>query len=279
MGIRVIRPMTNGQRDMSYLDGKELTTKKPRVPSLLRSGKKVTGRSRGTISIRHRGGGTRSKYRVVDFSGKDKLGIWGKVTEIEYDPSRTAYIALVNFEDGDKRYVLAWKGIRVGNRVITDLKTKPKKGYRMQLKNIPEGFSMFNIEIKKNRGGRVARAAGQSAKLVSVQKDYVQIQFSSGEIRLVRGDCFATIGEVCNEEHSLVRIGKAGRVRHMGRRPQVRGKAMNPNDHPHGGGEAGNSIGMKYPKTPWGAHALGVKTRKTKASSKFIVRSRHRAQK
>lgn len=280
MGIRVLKPNTNAQRGMSYLDNVDITAKKPSVKSLLKRGKKVTGRNNGKISIRHRGGGTRRQYRKVDFNGTDKLGIPAKIVAIEYDPNRTVNIALLVFADGEKRYVLAWKGAKVGQTIVTDIKAKATDGNRMQLDNIPVGFSVFNLEVKLNKGGQFVRSAGQYAKLISLDGDMAQLQLKSGEIRLVPKKCFATIGVLGNEEWSLVRIGKAGRVRNSGRRPQVRGKVMNPIDHPHGGGEAANSIGMKYPKTPWGAHALGVKTRKkNKTSNKFILRSRHRAKK
>ncbi len=280
MGIRVLKPNTNAQRGMSYLDNADVTAKKPTVKSLLKRGKKVTGRNNGKISIRHRGGGTRRQYRKIDFKGTDKMGIPAKIVAIEYDPNRTVNIALLVYADGEKRYVLAWKGAKVGQQVVTDIKAKAVDGNRMQLKNIPVGFNIFNLEVKLNKGGQFVRSAGQYAKLVSLDGDMAQVELRSGEIRLVPKECFATIGILGNEEWSLVKIGKAGRVRNSGRRPQVRGKVMNPIDHPHGGGEAANSIGMKYPKTPWGAHALGVKTRKkNKVTNKYILRSRHRAKK
>ncbi len=278
MGLRILKPNTNGQRDMSYVDTSELAKGKPRK-SLLKKSNKVTGRSHGTISIRHRGGGTRSHYRIVDFNGTEKLGIPGKIEAIEYDPKRTAHILLLLFKDGDRRYFLAHKGAKVGDEVIVDTKAKAKDGNRMQIQNIPVGFSIFNVEIKEKRGGQAVRSAGQSATLISLDGDKAQVELNSGEIRLITKTNFATIGIVSNDEHSLIRIGKAGRVRHQGRRPHVRGKAMNPNDHPHGGGEGGCPIGMKHPKTPWGAPALGVKTRKNKTNDKLILRSRHRAKK
>ena len=278
MGIKILKPNTNGQRDTALVDRAQVTAKKPKHKRLLARGKKVTGRANGTITIRHRGGGTRSHYRIVDFSGTAKLGVPGKIEEIEYDPKRTCFIALVVYKDGDRRYVLAHKGAAVGDAVITDTKGKIKDGNRMMIQNIPVGYSIFNVEITPNKGGQVVRSAGQSATLVSLDGDKAQVQLPSGETRYVEKTNYATIGTVSNEEHNQQRIGKAGRVRHKGRRPHVRGKAMNPCDHPHGGGEGGASIGMKYPKTPWGAHALGVKTRKRKkASDSLIVISRHRA--
>ncbi len=280
MGIKVLKPNTNAQRNMSYLMREDLTAAKPSVRSLVKTGKKVTGRNNGKISIRHRGGGTRPKYRMVDFKRTDKMGIPGKIAAIEYDPNRTVHIALINYVDGEKRYVLAWKGAKVGTTIMTDIKAKADDGNRMQLQNIPVGFSIYNIELQENKGGQVARSAGQAAKLLSVEGELAQVELRSGEIRLVRKTCFATIGTLGNEEHSLVKVGKAGRVRHKGRRPQVRGKVMNPIDHPHGGGEGSSPIGMKAPKTPWGALALGVKTRRKKnPTDKFVLRSRHRAKK
>ncbi len=279
MGLRHLKPMTNGQRDMSVLDGVELTAKKPSVKSMLKVGKKVTGRSNGTISIRHRGGGTRGRYRPVDFRRTDKLGVSGKVSAIEYDPNRNVYIALINYVDGEKRYVLMWKGCVVGNEVICDLKAKIQDGNRVQLQTIPLGFEIYNVEVQENAGGKFVRSAGQSARLISLDEEMAQVELPSGEIRLIRKTCFATLGVLGNEERSLMRIGKAGRVRNSGRRPQVRGKVMNPCDHPHGGGEAASPIGMAYPKTPWGAHALGVKTRTNKDTEKYILKSRHRAKK
>ena len=278
MGVKLQKATTNARRNMVINDREQVTAKKPTVKSLLVKKNKVTGRAKGTISIRHRGGGTRIHYRKVDFSGLEKIGVPGTIAEIEYDPNRTAYLSLVNYKDGDKRYVLAHKGAKVGDTVITADKEKAKDGNRMKLLNIPVGFPVFNIEFQPGKGGQIIRSAGGQAKLVSLDGDMAQIQLPSGETRLFSKDCYATIGVLSNEEKALEKIGKAGRVRNKGRRPQVRGKAMNPNDHPHGGGEGASSIGMKYPKTPWGAHALGVKTRSKKNNSnKLILVSRHRA--
>ena len=279
MAIKQHKPTTNGQRNMSRVDRAAVTAKKPSVKSLLSPGRKISGRGKNGITIRHRGGGTRSHYRQVDFNGTDKLGIPAKIVEVEYDPNRTAFISLLTYVDGEKRYVLAHRGAEVGDEVITDAKAKAKDGNRMQIGNIPVGFSIFNIELKPNKGGQAVRTAGASAKLVSLDGDMAQVEFPSKEIRYVAKTNYATIGIISNEEHSLEKVGKAGRTRHKGRRPQVRGKAMNPNDHPHGGGEGGSSIGMKHPKTPWGSPALGVKTRGKKESDRLIVRSRHRAKK
>lgn len=279
MGIKILKPVTNAQRNMSILDGEQLTASKPSVKRLLARGKKVTGRNKGRISVRHRGGGTRPRYRVIDFDGTDKLGIPASVWEIEYDPNRTTSIALVVFKDGEKRYQLAHKSMKKGDVVVVAEKAKTNDGNRMQLKHIPVGYPIYNIEISPNKGGQVVRSAGGSGRLVSLNSALAQVELPSGEIRFVQKTCYATIGTLSNEERSLMKVGKAGRVRNKGRRPQVRGKAMNPKDHPHGGGEGGCPIGMKYPKTPWGAHALGVKTRKNKVTDKFIARSRRRAKK
>ena len=277
MAIKLRKPTTNGQRNMARSDRAQITAKKPTVKSLLVQKKKVTGRANGKISIRHRGGGTRSFYRKVDFDGTDKMGIPAKIVEIEYDPNRTAFLALVVFADGEKRYQLAHKGAKVGDTVVTDIKAKVREGNRMQLRNIPVGYSIYNLELKVKKGGQAIRTAGSAAKLVSLDGEMAQVQMPSREVRYVSKDCFATIGVLSNEEHSLEKIGKAGAVRHQGRRPQVRGKVMNPIDHPHGGGEGSSPIGMKYPKTPWGGHALGVKTRRNKTSDRLIAVTRHRA--
>lgn len=279
MPIINLKPTTNGRRDMSINDRAQLTAKKPSVKSLLKTGKKISGRGNGTITTRRRGGGARPQYRMIDFSGVAKLGIPAKIAAIEYDPNRSCFIMLLNYVDGDKRYQLAHKSAKEGDEVITADKAKVVEGNRMQLKNIPVGFNIFNVEVMPNKGGQVVRSAGGSAKLISLDGEKAQVELPSGEIRLVEKTNYATIGILSNEEHGQVRIGKAGRKRHMGRRPSVRGKAMNPCDHPHGGGEGGCPIGMAYPKTPWGAPALGVKTRRNKSSEKLILRSRHRAKK
>ena len=279
MAIRYQKPNTNGQRGMRRSDKAQITTGTSEK-SLLSPRKQKAGRSNGTIRVRHRGGGAKRHYRMVDFNGTDKLGIPGTIKEIEHDPNRNAFIALVFFADGEKRYQIAHKEAKVEDVVVTDTKAKPVAGNRMQVQNIPVGFNIFNVEITPNRGGQTVRAAGQSATLISLEGDKAQVQMPSGEVRFVEKTNYATIGIVSNEEYAFERLGKAGKMRHKGRRPTVRGKAMNPVDHPHGGGEGGSPIGMKYPKTPWGAHALGVKTRKRKlASDKLIAVTRHRAKK
>lgn len=214
---------------------------------------------------------------MVDFNRIEKHNIEGKVVAVEYDPYRTAYIILVNYSDGDKRYHLAPQGIKVGDSVLLGDKTKIKPGNRMLIKNIPVGFSVYNIELSKGRGGQIIRSAGSSAKIVSQEDNkHTQVLLPSGEVRLVSKNCYASVGEMSNVEHSNIKIGKAGRKRNMGRRPAVRGKVMNPCDHPHGGGEGNQPIGLKHPKTPWGMPALGYKTRKRKYSDKHIIKSRHR---
>ena len=271
-----MRPTGNGHRNLSVVRNKDLAAR-PLKRRLLSSKHQVAGRSHGKISIRHRGGGQRTHLRIVDFSLREKMNIPGKIKALEYDPKRTAYLALISFADGDYRYALAHSGAKVGDSISIAEKGKPITGHRLPLAVIPSGFSIFNVEITPGKGGQMVRSAGQSATLVSTDDErYAQVQMPSGEIRLFPKDSLATIGKASNEEHSLERIGKAGRVRRAGRRPQVRGKAMNPCDHPHGGGEGGASIGMKYPKTPWGAPALGVKTRSNKRTDRLVLTSRHR---
>lgn len=273
--VRKLKPTTPGQRGMSFPDFSQLT-KGAKPSKLLKSAKtRTSGRNnRGVITIRHRGGGHAKNYRIVDFNRVEKLGVPGTITSIEYDPNRTAFIMLVTYKDGDKRYHIMPEGVEVGSPILTAEKTKVKPGNRMIIENVPVGYSIYNIEMKVGKGGQIVRSAGSSAKLVSVEGDYAQIQLPSSEIRLVPKNIFVTIGTVSNGDHSNVKIGQAGRKRRMGKRPQVRGKAMNPVDHPHGGGEGSNSIGMKYPKTPWGAHALGKKTRRNKSTSKWILKGR-----
>ena len=275
MPVKVYKRNAAGRRGMSVVDRSELA-KKPSEKRLLGKLTKKAGRNNlGRLTCRHHGGGEKRNYRLIDFDQTAKLGIPGKITSLEYDPNRTAWIALVVYADGDKRYHLAAHGAKVSDKVLTAEKTKIKTGNRCRIENIPAGFEIFNVELKPGKGGQMARSAGSRAKVVSTEKDMAQIQLPSSEIRLVSKKCFATIGVAANLDHSNQKLGKAGRVRKMGRRPQVRGKVMNPVDHPHGGGEARNSIGMKAPKTPWGALALGVKTRSPKKySNKLIIKKR-----
>lgn len=261
---------------MSFADFSGLTKKRPEK-SLSKGKKRISGRgNNGRITIRHRGGGHKRLYREIDFKRTDKVNVPGVVHSIEYDPNRTAYIMLIFYADGDKRYHLAPEGIVVGDSIVCADRTKVKPGNRMQLEHIPTGYKIYNLETNLGRGGEVVRSAGTSATLVGFDKEFAIVQLPSNEVRRVRKNCSATIGTVCNSEHSLVRIGKAGRKRWMGRRPQVLGKSMNAVDHPHGGGEGHSPIGSKKgPRTPWGKRALGVKTRKrSKSSDKLIMRKR-----
>jgi len=278
MPIRKVKPTSPGRRKMSFADFSGLTKKRPER-RLSKGKKRISGRgSSGQITIRRRGGGHKELYRQVDFRRVGKAGVPGIVKSLEYDPNRTARIMLVHYADGDKRYHLAPEGLKVGDSVVCAERTKVKPGNRMQLQHIPTGYKIYNVEINLGRGGEVVRSAGTTATLVGFDKDYAIVQFPSNEVRKVRKECSATIGSVCNAEHSLVRIGKAGRKRWMGRRPHVLGKSMNAVDHPHGGGEGHSPIGCKKgPKTPWGKRARGVKTRKLKKTSdSLIVRRRSR---
>lgn len=273
MAIKVYKRNNAGRRNMSIVKPDVLSKVSPEKSLVVGIAKK-SGRSGGKISVRHKGGGHKKRYRMVDFV-QDKLGIPGKVKSIEKDPFRSALIALVVYADGEKRYILATEGLTEGSEVISDKKAPFKNGNRMQIKNIPVGTILSNIEMTHGKGGQLARSAGSSVTLMGIEGRMAQLKMSSGEIRLVNNECFATIGQVSNFEHGSIRIGKAGKSRWLGRRPAVRGSAMNPVDHPHGGGEGRQGIGLKYPKTPWGKIALGKKTRKKKShSNKFIIRRR-----
>lgn len=274
MAIKVYKPTTAGRRNMSGYSFDEITKSKPE--KRLRVGrKKHAGRNnQGKLTIRHQGGGHKRLYRLVDFKQNDKMNIKGKVAAVEYDPNRTAYIMLVNYTDGEKRYHLAPEKIEVGSHIVTKEKAKVKVGNRMALKNIPAGYEVHNIELNLGRGGQMVRSAGSKAYVVAVEGDFAQVQMPSGEVRMVDKNCMASIGAVSNVEHSIIKIGKAGRARWMGQRPEVRGKAMNPNDHPHGGGEGNQPIGLPQPRTPWGMPALGLKTRKRKYSDRMILKDR-----
>ena len=274
MAIKTYKPTTPGRRKMSTLVNEEITTSTPEK-SLLTTIKKNSGRNnQGKITVRHQGGGVKRKYRIIDFK-RNKLEVPGTVASIEYDPNRTANIALINYADGEKRYIIAPKGLEVGMTIQAGANADIKVGNALPIMNIPVGTMIHNIELRPGKGGELARSAGSSAQILGREGKYVMIRLSSGEQRKVLGTCMATIGEVGNEDSSLVRIGKAGRKRHMGVRPTVRGSVMNPNDHPHGGGEGRAPVGRKAPMTPWGKVALGMKTRKKKQSDKFIVRRRN----
>lgn len=259
---------------MTIADFSGLTKKRPEK-SLVVGKRRTNGRdNKGQVSIRHRGGGHKRLLRTVDFKQTGKAGIPAHVTALEYDPNRSARIALLQYVDGEKRYVLAPEGLKVGDQVVSGERTKVKLGNRMQLQHIPVGYRIFNVEMQIGQGGQIVRSAGTAATLVGIDGDHAIIQLPSGEIRKVRKECFATIGTVSNPEHNLINIGKAGRMRWMGRKPQVLGKSMNAVDHPHGGGEGHASVGLVAPKTPWGKKALGVKTRRMSKNSDLIVRRR-----
>lgn len=273
MPIKRYKPTTPGRRKSSVQTFSDVTGK-PTVKKLLSPRKKFAGRTKGKITVRHRGGGAKRKVRAIDFL-RNKHGIPAKVASIEYDPNRNARIALLNYADGEKRYAIACNGMKVGDQILSDVKKGPMKpGNRYTLELIPEGMSVYNVELRPGSGGLLVRGAGTSATFMGVEGKHAQLRMPSGEIRLVERSCMATIGQVSNPDYRLIRWGKAGRTRHRGIRPTVRGKAMNPVDHPHGGGEAANSIGLKHPKTPKGKPALGVKTRRKSASDRMILQRR-----
>ena len=274
MAIRSFRPVTSARRQMSTLVNDEITKSTPEK-SLVVIKKKNGGRNnQGHITVRHQGGGDKRKYRIIDFK-RNKYDVPGKVASIEYDPNRTANIALINYRDGEKRYIIAPKDLKVGMEIVSGENADIKIGNALPIANIPVGTVIHNVELRPLKGGELARSAGSSAQILGREDNYVMIRLSSGEQRKVLGKCYATVGEVGNADNELVKLGKAGRTRHMGIRPTVRGSVMNPNDHPHGGGEGRAPVGRKGPVTPWGKPALGYKTRTKKASDKLIVRRRN----
>lgn len=275
MAIRKYKPTSAGVRGMSVLSFEEITKNKKPEKSLLVNLNKSGGRnSYGRITVRHRGGGAKRKYRIIDFK-RDKDGIPATVASIEYDPNRTANIALLHYADGEKRYILAPQGLKVGYKIESGEDADIMIGNALKLKDIPVGTTIHNIELKPGKGGQLARTAGAEAQLMGKEGKFATLRLPSGEFRLVHLECRATIGQVGNTTHELINIGKAGRSRHLGKRPHVRGSAMNPVDHPHGGGEGRAPIGRPAPSTPWGKKAIGVKTRKkSKKSNKYIVRRR-----
>ena len=274
MAIKSYKPTTNGRRGMTTLVNEEITKTTPEK-SLVVTVKKSGGRNnQGKITVRHHGGGAKRKYRIIDFK-RNKDGVVGKVASIEYDPNRSANIALINYADGEKRYIIAPKGLKVGMKIESGEQVDIKVGNCLPLGNIPEGTLVHNIELKPGKGAQMARSAGTSVQILGHEDKYTLLRLNSGEVRKVLSVCRATIGEVGNADYNLVNLGKAGRKRHLGIRPTVRGSVMNPNDHPHGGGEGRAPIGRKGPVTPWGKPTLGYKTRnKKKASNKLIVRPR-----
>ncbi len=275
MAVKTYKPTTNGRRNMSVLVFDEITTSTPEK-SLLAPLKKTGGRNNtGHITVRHHGGGAKRKYRIIDFK-RNKDNVVGKVATIEYDPNRSANIALIHYLDGEKRYILAPKGLKVGNQIVSGHNVDIKIGNALPIIEIPVGTLIHNIELHPGHGGQLIRSAGNSAQILGREERYVLVRLSSGEVRKILATCRATVGVVGNEAWELVNIGKAGRARHMGKRPEVRGSVMNPNDHPHGGGEGKTPIGRPSPVTPWGKPALGLKTRKNKkASNALIVRRRN----
>ncbi len=273
MAIKVYKPTSPGRRDMSGFTFEEITRSKPEK-SLLAPMRKKAGRNhRGKITVRHRGGGHKRRYRIIDFK-RDKLGIPARVASIEYDPNRSARIALLVYADGEKRYIIAPQLLKVDDRTMSGPEADIRAGNALPLANIPLGTMIHNIELQPGRGGQLVRAAGTSAQLMAREGKYAHVRLPSGEVRLISVRCMATIGQVSNVEHAHIRLGKAGRRRWMGWRPAVRGSAMDPSSHPHGGGEGRTPIGMPGPKTPWGKPTLGYRTRRNKRTSKYIVRRR-----
>ncbi|WP_082235769.1 50S ribosomal protein L2 [Halobacillus massiliensis] len=274
MAIKKFRPITNGRRHMTVSDFSEITTDKPERSLVAPLHKRGGRNNQGRLTVRHQGGGHKRQYRIIDFK-RDKDGIPGRVATIEYDPNRSANIALINYVDGEKRYILAPKGLKVGNEILSGQGADIKTGHALQLKDIPVGTIIHNVELKPGRGGQLARSAGASAQILGREEKYTLVRLASGEVRLILSTCRATVGQVGNLEHELISVGKAGRSRWKGKRPTVRGSVMNPSDHPHGGGEGRAPIGRPSPVTPWGKPTLGYKTRqRNKPSDKYIVRRR-----
>ncbi|MCQ2487839.1 MAG: 50S ribosomal protein L2 [Clostridia bacterium] len=275
MAIKNIKPVTNGTRNMSVTDYSELSKVAPERSLLAPLNKNAGRNSYGRITVRHRGGGNRKKYRIIDFK-RQKFDMPATVLTLEYDPNRSAFIALIQYEDGEKAYILAPVGLKVGDKVEAGENVDIKPGNALPLANIPTGTFIHNVELNPGRGGQLARSAGNAAQLMAKEGAYALLRLPSGELRNVPISCMASIGQVSNTDHANVKVGKAGRTRHLGIRPTVRGSVMNPNDHPHGGGEGKSPIGRPGPVTPWGKPALGYKTRnKKKASNKMIVRRRN----
>jgi large subunit ribosomal protein L2 len=275
MPVKKYKPTTPGQRGMTGYTFEEITKSKPER-SLIKPLRKKGGRNvYGRVTVRHRGGGHRRHIRIVDFK-RDKRGIPARVAAIEYDPNRTARLALLFYSDGEKRYIIAPLDLRVGATVMAGPEAEIRPGNSLPISNIPVGTMVHNIELKVGRGGQLVRAAGGAAQLLAKEGEYAQIRLPSGEVRLIRQDCYATIGQIGNVDHGNIKLGKAGRKRHKGIRPTVRGSAMSPRDHPHGGGEGRQPIGMPGPKSPWGKPTLGYKTRRNKKTDKYIVRRRRK---
>ncbi len=275
MAVKKYKPTSPGRRDMTSYTFEEITSSSPEKSLIVPNRKRGGRNSYGRVTVRHRGGGSKRKIRLVDFK-RDKHGIPAKVATIEYDPNRTARLALLNYADGEKRYILAPVGLRVGDELQSGPDADIRPGNALPIANIPTGTMIHNIELKEGKGGQMVRSAGASAQLMAKEGDYAQVRLPSGEVRLVRQVCFATIGQIGNVDHGNIRLGKAGRKRNKGIRPTVRGSAMTPRDHPHGGGEGRSPIGMASPKTPWGQKTLGYRTRRNKQTDKYIVRRRRK---
>jgi len=275
VALKVYRPTSPGRRGMTGATFEEITKSKPEKSLLLPLKKKAGRSNQGKITVRHRGGGAKRRLRLLDFK-RDKPGIPGRVVSIEYDPNRSARIALINYADGEKRYILAPLGLDVDNIIKSGADAEIKPGNALPLKLIPAGTIIHNIELEMGGGGQLVRSAGAAAQLMAKEGEYALVRLPSGELRRIRGDCLATIGQLGNVDHRSINLGKAGRKRWLGVRPTVRGTAMSPRDHPHGGGEGRSPIGLPGPKTPWGKPALGYKTRKPKASDKLIVKRREK---
>jgi len=273
MAIKIYKPVTPGQRNMTGYSFEEITKTKPER-SLIVIRKAHSGRNAyGRITVRHRGGGQKRYIRLIDFK-RDKFNVPATVSAIEYDPNRTARIALLTYIDGEKRYIFAPVGLKVGDTVVSGSEADIRPGNSLPISRIPLGTMIHNVELKEGRGGQMVRSAGAAAQLLAKEGDFAQVRLPSGEVRLVRQVCFATVGQVGNLDHKNIKLGKAGRKRHLGIRPSVRGTAMSPKDHPHGGGEGRSPVGMSGPKTPWGKPTLGYKTRRNKSTNKYIVRRR-----
>jgi len=273
MGLKVYKPTSPGRRGMSGSTFEEITKSKPEKSLLLPLKKKAGRNTQGKVTVRHRGGGAKRRLRIIDFK-RDKVGVPGRVTAIEYDPNRSANIALIYYADGEKRYILAPLGLSVGDTINSGSEAEIRPGNALPLKLIPSGTLLHNIELEPGRGGQLIRSAGGAAQLMVKEGEYALVRLPSGEMRRIRSDCLATIGQVGNIDHQGIKLGKAGRKRWLGWRPTVRGSAMSPRDHPHGGGEGRTPIGMPGPKTPWGKPAMGYRTRKPKPSDKLIVKRR-----
>jgi large subunit ribosomal protein L2 len=274
MGIKQYKPTSPGRRGATGYTFEEITKKEPEKSLVLPLRKRAGRNNQGRITVRHRGGGAKRLLRIIDFK-RDKFGVPGKVAAIEYDPNRSARIALIHYADGEKRYILWPVGLKVGDTVMSGPDAEVKPGNALPLKSIPSGTLVHNLELHRGRGGQLVRSAGSAAQILAREEDYVMVRLPSGEVRRIHAECMATVGQVGNVEHAQIKLGRAGRRRLLGRRPKVRGSAMTPRDHPHGGGEGRAPIGLPGPKSPWGKPTLGYRTRRRKDTNKYIVRRRY----